>query len=87
MVTAKLVWPENGYKNDIQKVKESGMTVGCEYPVDTISMGQSYTAVYLNGFSCPFNSVHFEFFDDGKPLDIYQDRRFNPYIGGARRGR
>ncbi len=86
MVTAKLVWPDNGSKFDVEKVKESGMVVGCEYPVDTISMGQSHTNIYLSGFKGVFNSVHFEFFEDGNPLDIFRDRRFNPYIGGGRCG-
>lgn len=86
MVTAKLVYPNNGYHSDVEKVKGSGMVVGNEYPVDMISMGQSHTSVYLSGFRGAFNSVHFEFLEDGCPLDIFRDSRFNPYIGGGRRG-
>ena len=86
MVTAKFVYPENGHDSDIKKVKESGMVIGSEYSVSSISMGQLYTSVYLEGFSGSFNSVHFEFFEDGHPLNIYRDPRFNPYIGGVHCG-
>ena len=81
MVTAKFVYPENGWPCDIKKVKECGMVVGNEYPVHRIDMGQSSTSVYLEGFCDVFNSVHFEFFENGTPLDIFRDSRFNPYIG------
>lgn len=86
MVTAKFLWPDNGYGSDREKVKKSGMVVGTEYPVSSISMDQSHTSVYLDGFSGAFNSVHFEFFEDGRSLNIFQDSRFNPYIGGRRGG-
>lgn len=53
---------------------------GKMYEVDGIDMGQSYTSVYLKNMINPYNSVIFEFYEDGKPLDIYRDTRFNPYI-------
>lgn len=87
MVTAKFEYPNNGYGSDIQRAKEYGLVVGSEYPVKDVCMGQSHTSVYLEGIKVPFNSVHFEFFEDGKPLNIYRDNRFNPYIGGTRGGK
>lgn len=87
MVVAKFVHPDSGSPNDIKKAKECGMVVGNEYRVQNIVMGQSSTSVYLEGFDGVFNSVHFEFLEDGHPLDIFRDSRFNPYIGGRRCGR
>ena len=57
---------------------------GKEYEVRGIDMGQSYTSVYLKDMRNPYNSVIFEFYEDGKPLDIYRDTRFNPYIFARR---
>lgn len=74
MVTAKYLYPENGYC----PVEE--LEVGGEYDVFNIMMGQSHTAIYLENFDKPFNSVNFEFFENGEPLDIFKDSRFNPYI-------
>lgn len=63
---------------------EDGLTKGEIYKVEHISMGQSYTSIYLinpkEGTKNPFNSVYFEFYENKKKLDIYSDRRFNPYI-------
>ena len=61
--------------------KKAGLIAGNEYPVSDISIGQSYTSVYLENFQGAFNSVQFEFYEDGKPLNIFRDRRFNPYLG------
>lgn len=43
-------------------------------------MGQSNTSVYLVGFEKPFNSVHFDFFEDGKEIAIYRSPKYNPYL-------
>lgn len=63
---------------------EDGLIEGEEYEVRYISMGQSYTSISLEnpkiGTSNPFNSVIFDFFENGKKLDIFEDRRFNPYL-------
>jgi len=82
MVTARFEHPDNGYEHNIEDVKKCGLVVGKDYPISKIIMGQSYTSVYLEGFDGAFNSVHFEFFEDGHPFNIYSDSRFNPYIGG-----
>ena len=81
MVTAKFTNPENGFPHDEEKAKKAGLIAGNEYPVSDISIGQSYTSVHLENFQGAFNSVQFEFYEDGKPLNIFRDRRFNPYLG------
>lgn len=86
VVTARFEHPNNGYGHNIEDVKMCGLIVGKDYPVSEIMMGQSYTSVHLEGFDEMFNSVHFEFFEDGRPLNIFRDSRFNPYIGGRRGG-
>lgn len=60
--------------------KPTDLIVGEMYEVESVSMGQSYTDVYLVGKNSGYNSVMFEFYEDGKSLDIYSDARFNPYI-------
>lgn len=76
MVIAKYTKPNEYADSRAIKVLEVGM----EYEVRTISMGQSYTNIYLEGLSGSFNSVIFEFYENGKKLNIFKDRRFNPYI-------
>ena len=73
-LTAVYNYPENGYRPAEQ------LKVGKEYNVERVDMGQSSTAIYLSGFSVSFNSVQFDFFEDGKPIDIYRSPKYNPYI-------
>lgn len=72
MITAKVTRNEDGLNKDEL------------YEVEHISMGQSYTSIYLktpkDGTNNPFNSVIFDFYENNKKLNIYKDRRFNPYI-------
>lgn len=56
------------------------LTVGEEYEVESINMSSSHTSIQLKGKHDLYNSVCFEFYENGKPLDIYEDVRFNPYI-------
>ena len=86
VLIAKLVKPISGYQSDKDKIAESGMEIGTEVKVDKVSMGQSHTYIFLEGFSGSFNSVHFEFLIDGKPHDIYGDPDYNPYIKGLANG-
>ena len=53
---------------------------GKTYEVEDIDMGQSFTSIYLKDMRNAYNSVIFEFYEDGKSLDIYSDTRFNSYI-------
>lgn len=71
-------YPENG-REPARELK-----VGAKYAVESVNMGRYYTDIYLYGFSHPFNSVQFDFFEDGKPIDIYRSPKYNPYIGKRR---
>lgn len=75
MITAKVIREsqDDGWLNH-------DLEYGKEYEVGGIDMGQSYTSVYLKDMRNPYNSVIFEFYEDGMPLDIYSDTRFNSYI-------
>lgn len=75
MITAKVIKES---QNDVWLNHD--LEYGKTYEVKDIDMGQSYTSVYLDGKPFPYNSVLFEFYEDGKPLDIYLDKRFNKYI-------
>jgi hypothetical protein len=78
-VFAKLVHPENGWPYEQECAKK--LTVGKTYLVSRISMGQSSTSVHLQDVEGVFSSVQFDFFDHNlKPLDIYNDPRFNHYL-------
>lgn len=61
-----------------------GLNKGEVYEVTYISMGQSFTSIYLTnpkeGSKNPFNSVMFKFYENNKKLDIFSDNRFNPYL-------
>ena len=80
-VKARFLFPEHGYPYDREKAERAGLVQGEDYELDQIIMGQSSTWIYLVGHRHPFNSVQFEFYEDGKRLDIYRDPRFNPYLG------
>lgn len=82
-VKAVFLYPENGTRYSRERVQQCGLEVGAKYEVSNIIMGQSSTSVYLEGFEAPFNSIHFVFEENGEPLDIFRDHRFNPYLGRA----
>lgn len=70
-----------GYDCEEEMVKSIGFKVGDKFEVEYIDMGGSSTSIYLKDFpNHPFNSVFFEFEENGKELDIYSDTRFNPYL-------
>ena len=59
------------------------LEIGKKYEVDTIDMGAYHTDILLKGFNSRdskswFNSVCFEFYEDDKEIDIYNDKQFNP---------
>lgn len=78
MITVKLMHPDAGYDADKEKVKK--LQPNTHYEVSSIDMGQSHTYVYLVDVSGAFNSVNFEFYEDNKLIDIFSDKRFNPYL-------
>ena len=59
---------------------EHDLEVGELYEVSNIIIGTSSTDVYLKDKQFSYNSVLFEFYENGKEIDIYRDKRFNPYI-------
>lgn len=56
------------------------LEIGQEYHVERVDMGQFITYIHLSGFDGSFNSVQFDFFEDGEPIDIYRSPKYNPYI-------
>lgn len=56
------------------------LTIGGEYQVESVDMGQSYTNVWLVGINRGFNSVLFDFYDNGKEVDLRDYPEFNPYL-------
>ena len=87
-VKAVFLYPKYGTEFDQARDQRCGLAVKREYEVSHFVMWPSSTSVYLEGYTLPFNSIHFEFMEDGKPLDIFRDPRFNPYLrrmgGGGR---
>ena len=78
-ITAVYCHPNSGYESDREERKKIGLVPGAEYDVGFISMGQSYTSVYIEEYGW-FNSVAFDFYENGDVIDIYSDPRFNPYL-------
>ena len=75
MITAKVI-----RESQDDEWLNHDLEYGKEYEVRCIDMGQSYTSVYLKDMRNPYNSVIFEFYEDGKTLNIYRDKRFNKYL-------
>lgn len=48
--------------------------------VESISMGQTNTRVCFIGRNCSFNAIHFDFYVNGKEIDIYRSGAFNHYF-------
>lgn len=71
---------EAGYDSDKDKVSKAGFKVGDKIEVCDIIMHQSSTDIYLEGHFGSFNSVFFDFEENGEELNIYGDRRFNDYL-------
>lgn len=69
-----------GHDFERQKMIDLGFKVGDCIPVNNINMGRSSTSIYLEGFKDSFNSVFFNFKEDGKDINIYGDKRYNPYL-------
>lgn len=69
-----------GYDSQKQKMIDLEIKVGDRFTVRDVDMGQSSTSIYLEEHSGYFNSVFFNFEENGKEIDIYSDRRYNPYI-------
>jgi hypothetical protein len=78
-VKAILVHKEWGRDYNVEDVKD--IPIGTVFEVEDINISQSSTSFTCVGWNKCFNSVQFEFVDDdGNPVDIFADVRFNPYI-------
>ena len=76
MLTVKCINNINPITDEVEKE----IQIGEAYEVSSIDMGQSRTYVVLVGIDNWFNSVYFEFFEDGEPINIFNDERYNPYL-------
>ena len=79
MILAKYAHPNNGYKHQQEEINGL-LKVNEQYEVDNVTIKYCHTDIHLRGIATPFNSVFFDFYEDGKEIDIYTDRRFNPHI-------
>ena len=79
MLYAKFMYPDYGHDCDIEFAKKIGLKVGEKYEVEDLSMGGSHTSIFLKDVNGVFNSVQFEFEEDGKPIDIFNSPKYNPY--------
>jgi hypothetical protein len=73
------MYPNNGYDGDVEFAKKTGLEVGEKYEVEDLSMGGSHTLIYLKDINGAFNSVQFEFEEDGKSINIFNSPKYNPY--------
>ena len=80
MIKAIFKHPQSGDLDDKNTIKVAGLKVDEAYEVEEIDMRSWHTDIFLKGYRGSFNSVAFEFEEDGKPLDIYSDPRFNPFL-------
>ena len=78
MVYARFIDPDAGWDHDKETCVKAGLIRGNLYRVSDVNMFGWYTDIYLEEFgNLAFNSVHFEFEEDGELIDIYRDHRFN----------
>ena len=81
---AKFTHPSAGYSPE-SKRPESPLVLNQLYEVEYVSMGQSYTSVYLKDFpKRPFNSVSFDFYHDDIPIKLQDFPEYTPYLNMRR---
>ena len=69
------------YSDPSVPILQHNLEVGKFYEVSKICIGNFFTSIVLKKYPGKiYNSVLFEFFEDEKPLNIYNDKRFNPYL-------
>ena len=82
-IFAQFTKPNNGSDFD-KELCNVYLMLNALYSIENIDMGQSHTNIHLDINDNIYNSVNFDFFEDidGKliEIDIYNDKRFNPYI-------
>lgn len=81
-LTAEFCYSDSGSEFDIEYNKKY-LEKNKRYKVDRIDMSAFSTRIYLEGFEDSkngFNSVCFTFRENGEEINIYEDKRFNPYL-------
>ena len=81
MIIAKVVTLQadcRAEQEEQEEVEDLGWNIGDEFEVDNISVSGWHTDVTLKGGDF-FNSCFFEFYEDGKPLNVYSDGRFQKH--------
>ena len=76
MIIAKFVRPDAALSEYDRLTAKNLLIVGAEYVVDSAFVHPWNTNVYLQGFKEAFNSCHFDFFKDGKEIDIVEEFRW-----------
>lgn len=71
---------KGGWSLEEEQFNSYNFQLGDRIRVTRIEVGRSSSKIWLEGYEDSFNSVYFEFEEDGKSLDIYQDKRFCTYI-------
>lgn len=79
IILAVVVSDKGGYDSDKEQFRKAGFKLGDKIEVEDINMSQSSTSIKLKDHGW-FNSVFFDFEENGEELDIYSDSRFNPYL-------
>ena len=80
MLYAKFMHPDSGRECNIEHTKKVGLKVGERYEVEDIIMGGFTTSIFLKDIEGSFNSVQFEFEEDGEFIDIFDSPKYNPYL-------
>lgn len=60
--------------------EKAGIQMDDLLEVEAINMGQTSTRVCFWGRNCSFNALHFDFYVNGKEIDIYRSGAFNHYF-------
>lgn len=81
MITAKFTHPENGSELS-RELSSKYLTEGGEYEVVGGEIYTYYSYVYLKGFEKAFNTVQFDFYKDGQPINIIEEKieEWNQYV-------
>lgn len=81
MLYARFNYPNGGWPAERGYAESMGLKVGERYEVEHVSMGGSYTSIYLTDINGVFNSVQFDFEEeDGTYVDIYNNPKYSSYI-------
>lgn len=83
MLTAKYLHVEAGTTFDRWNA-DTKLKLGEEYQVRKVDMGAFHTDIQLACVDGKFNSALFDFYEDGRPINIYKSAKYNPYGRTAR---